>query len=214
MTAGSHATSNQNNHRRCAPPPDIRAYHEELAQYIFTHRHRFRASQERREHRHIGVVDDQGSESDNEADLSLALREGRIVQVCGGLRSKKLKDSLISDLVGFFQLFNGPLWGHQAVHHCTGCCRDLQDCRAHLTKAAKQLLFRARPEVPAVNRWSKLGPALDIILPLATSHDLLHRLLRQMGSGVNLEDEAHHDIVDDQIDDALKADDNFSKVHA
>ena len=81
-----------------------------------------------------------------------------------------------------------------------------------MIRAIKQLLFRARPSVPAVNRWSKLGPALDIVLPLVLVHNLMHKLLELLGSASGAGEDAGHDMADDELDAALKSEFDFSKL--
>ena len=111
-----------------------------------------------------------------------------------------------------FEVFNGPLWEPLPVHICHGCCSGPVECRKKMIRAIKQLLFRARPSVPAVNRWSKLGPALDIVLPLVLVHDLMHKLLEQLGSASGAGEDADHAMADDELDEALKSEFDFAKL--
>lgn len=181
-----------------ALPSDLAAYHDELAQYMFVHANRFRAAQDQR-----GVVnlcqeqDGSGmgvdSESDDEGVLATMLADkrngrgnaehgGHVGGVRRGGRSQKYKAELMQDCVNIFGMWNGPLWSPTPVHECRGCCSGPAEAKKKMCQVARALLFRRRPQVPALNKWNKLGPVLDFLLALMLVHSLLSKCFGHEGA--------------------------------
>lgn len=78
--------------------------------------------------------------------------------------------------------WNGPWWGPRCVHYCYGesCCRDAAATRERLALAVKDALMSRRPAVPMLNKWSRVAPVIDWVLPLLCLNGLLTKLLENM----------------------------------
>ena len=71
------------------------------------------------------------------------------------------------------------------------------------------MLFRVKPSVPAVNKWSKVGPLLDFAIPLVAIHRLLHKILLRLQVRVAADIEQ---LDDTELDPILKSEGDFSRL--
>ena len=114
-------------------------YSEELAQYMFVHANRFRASQQKPESHHhwVGFMDGNESESDDEIRVSEGMRSERLPACRPGLRGARFKDQLLHDVVAFFRMWNGKPWEDVCQHRCNSCCSSTSDSKAKMEAAPK-----------------------------------------------------------------------------
>lgn len=200
-------------------PLDMAACHDELAQYIFLHANRFRAAQDQQGIPNLGRGDgglEVDSESDDEevlfsmlADKREWLTINRVANLQRGGRTKRLKAELMQECANFFGMWNGPRWEASPVHYCRGCCQGPDESKKKKGQTARALLFRRRPEIPAMNKWNKLGPVLDFLLPLVLVHSLLSKCFGFIKAPAQVEAAT----ADERgVDEALKAEMNFSKI--
>ena len=88
----------------------------------------------------------------------------------------------IQSLYGeFFRILNGPI-GEKCLNHYSEQPVDLPTLAAQLVPTTMQLLFSACPTVPSLNKWTKLGLALDWVMNASL-----------------------HSIVQDSLDDAFSS---------
>ena len=92
----------------------------------------------------------------------------------------------------FVAMWNGPWWTEgQFIHYCAGascCARDssgssTSNTVAQLESTALGVPLRAMPTTPAANKWSKLGPCIDLLLVGLQCHQLLRSLWRSLNLG-------------------------------
>lgn len=96
------------------------------------------------------------------------------------------------------------------VHICRGCCKDEADSKSKLERTARQLLFRRRPTVLAINKWSKLALVIDFVMPLVVCHSLLGKCMQTLRTPPQAGQE-EPDAKADDLDEGLKSDKNFAK---
>jgi hypothetical protein len=80
-------------------------------------------------------------------------------------------------------IFNGGMqqWCSKKglAHYCPGrtCCTSWAESKRKMTEAIIQVLLRHRPGVPALARWTTIGPSLVFYLRLSMIHSLFTQLL-------------------------------------
>ena len=104
-------------------------------------------------------------------------------------------------------MLNGVPWHPTPQHRERGCCTSPEETQRKMESTARSLLFRTRPGPPAVNKWGKVAPVLEFVLPLMLMHNLLHQCLLSLQASQrpleqNVAADAHND--DDPIDDEMK----------
>jgi hypothetical protein len=97
-------------------------------------------------------------------------------------RSRQQRQKRMLSYAELAACWNGPWWGPRCVHYCYGesCCRDAAATRERLSLAVKDALMSRRPAVPMLNKWSRVAPVLDWVLPLLCLNGLLPKLLENM----------------------------------
>ena len=89
-----------------------------------------------------------------------------------GLPDRSAKAKLLTDVVQCMEIFNGPLFpcADSHWHYCTGasCCphgpagmKRMKDKMEHSIRA---VMLRVVPTVPALSRWTAVGPAVDFFV--------------------------------------------------
>ena len=87
-----------------------------------------------------------------------------------GLPDRSAKAQMLKDVVQCMEIFNGPLFPcgcNSHWHYCTGdhCCphgpAGVQSMKNKMANSLKAVILRVVPTVPAVSRWTAVGPAVD-----------------------------------------------------
>ena len=74
-------------------------------------------------------------------------------------KAKKELNGAIAELKKFLK---GPLKNKKFTHPCGfGCCSGVEETRQRLVSVLLTLFVFRRPSVPALNKWTKLFPALS-----------------------------------------------------
>ena len=69
---------------------------------------------------------------------------------------------LETSLAALRAFLSGPWDGDALVHHCPlGCCHSIEESRRKLVDLLVDVLLCRLPPVPALNRWTKLFPAVS-----------------------------------------------------
>ena len=85
-----------------------------------------------------------------------ALVDGRLTRPD---KANKEHNDAIAELKKFLK---GPLKNKKFTHPCTfGCCSGVEETRKRLVSVLLTLFVFRRPTVPALNKWTKLFPALS-----------------------------------------------------
>lgn len=149
------------------PPVAATEYSLELMRYLFSHYRRFQRSVEH-------SIDDQMSDTDSECDFAAELHRAHVWQEHsrgGGVRQRLGRGvrglwRFVLDVEEFVSVFNGPWWERGFVHYCSGpsCCKSREHTLERCVRALKRVPFRQVPSTPAANKWTKLGPVVDILM--------------------------------------------------
>ena len=90
-----------------------------------------------------------------------------------GLPDRSAKAQMLKDVVQCMEIFNGPLFPcgcNSHWHYCTGahCCphgpAGVQSMKDKMANSLKAVILRVVPTVPAVSRWTAVGPAVDFFV--------------------------------------------------
>ena len=176
-----------------APPLDARDYIREIAHYMVVNYHLFAVSEDRRNRRNhhwlIGVSSDEDQLLDDLSNVDI-FGEFQIK-----IKHKGLEDFMagLRDLVA---VLNGRWWLPGIWHHCPGinCCADGKKTtvdRVH--RATSRTVFRHAPTRPAVNKWTKLGPCVDVLLFGVLLHNILPAAFASLKVPVSQRKREDHD---------------------
>lgn len=71
-------------------------------------------------------------------------------------------------------VLNGRWWLPKCEHFCSGadCCPDAGSTAAKIAEASKVALFTRKPQVPSLNKWTKIGPCVDVLVAGIAVHGL------------------------------------------
>lgn len=162
--------------KRSAVPAACREFTEELRDFMLTHYKRFqRAGSMKPSHHWLADLDDDDGE-DDAAEVTRSERDF-------GLK-----------LDAYFAVFNGELWKpYEYVHYCNGCCSSQAEALQRAEAACLSVPFREIPVTPAANKWTKLGPCLDLMMVGLLTHRILAGCFSrlQKSSSEDRGDEAH-----------------------
>ena len=90
-----------------------------------------------------------------------------------GLPDRSAKAQMLKDVVQCMEIFNGPLFPcgcNSHWHYCTGahCCphgpAGVQSMKDKMANSLKAVILRVVPTVPALSRWTAVGPAVDFFV--------------------------------------------------
>ena len=163
-------------------PADCAAFAHELCNYMLVHYMRSAASQEERRRHHWIDGSPAAADYHNDAGMGIdILTDPKDVKHTG------LRSYLVS-LQKLVQCLNGELWiagklisycGHAA---CAGvrCGINRGERIRCIAQALKETVFRHKPTVPEVSKWTKLGPCLDSILLGMLVHRIFYVALSQV----------------------------------
>ena len=94
-------------------------------------------------------------------------------------------------------MLNGPWWMNCLQHFCKGlsCCPEGRvGCIRAVVAVMMQTLLLKAPATPAVNKWSKLGPCVDVLIFGLVVHNVFGRAFEMLSlSGVDLRAKVHDD---------------------
>ena len=168
------------------PPPErCREIHAEIANYACFHYRRLaKAGSSRVRHHHLEHIDLDAQEADEDVE-----DEDR-----GSEEFKKKVEE-------YMRVWNGPWWRPGEFIHDRGghaCCdREGPKCTLErLVRTALAVPFRQVPLTPAANKWSKLGPCIDVLMFACLCHQLFVLLFATLPIAAHAEDatdEAAHD---------------------
>ena len=78
---------------------------------------------------------------------------------------------------------NGPWWGVNASHYCSGvhCCpQGHRSVKERVEATLLATAFKGAPAPPAVNKWTKLGPVIDLLIFSLLANNMFHRLFHSL----------------------------------
>ena len=77
-------------------------------------------------------------------------------------------------------LANGDWCNHgRLIHYChPGCCRDDAFCQRRFCAAFCAVLFKAKPQVSMLSRWTRVGPCVDFYIMGLAVHNVLAEVVR------------------------------------
>jgi hypothetical protein len=100
-------------------------------------------------------------------------------------KTDRARNIYISILDTFFAILNGPVCERGFYHYCTQIV-DLDLMKTNLANCVIRVIFPGQPGVPSMNKWTKLGPAVDW-LNVACLHGILEDIVEPAFSKLEIQ---------------------------
>lgn len=131
---------------------------------------------------------------DHKRQSEIALRRGE-----GDAGTSRGMRMYQQDIDKFSSIFNGPLYeANHLVHYCSGCCKNRRESEVRMLNALKRIVMRAAPAPPTANKWTSLGPVLDVLVIGFLTHAVFVSLFLTLK--VKTADDDQHDLRDMDVE--------------